>query len=73
MKYHIIKASRAYDGYPYFGPSSDYEDSEADTLAEAIQWVDRLTLRNPVGWVVVEVETGRKLEIVGGEHLAPKL
>lgn len=72
MRYHIIKASRSYDGNPYCGPSSDNLPAEADTLAEAIEWVERLTKRNPAGWVIVEIETGRKLEIVGGEYLVEK-
>lgn len=50
MKYHVIKRSRVYRGFPYCGPASDYEDQEFDTLEEAQAAVKRLITRNPVGW-----------------------
>lgn len=62
MKYHVIKATRLYYGYPYAGPSSDNENAEASTIEEAREWVAKLQERNPVGWNIWDSETEELVE-----------
>ena len=57
-RYHVIKASRIWQGHPYSGPSSRGKPAHADTLEGAFAWVSKLTKRNPVGWQIVDSESG---------------
>lgn len=67
MKYHIIKATRLYFGMPYCGPASDNLPAEADTLEEAIRLLNELNVRNPVGWVIMNSETRKRIYEIEGE------
>ena len=57
-RYHVIKASRVWHGRAYCGPSSRHCYAHADTLEGAFAWVAKLTKRNPVGWQIIDSETG---------------
>jgi len=58
VRYHIIKASRSYEGRPYQGPASDYLPAQAETMFGAERVVDHLMKVNPVGWIIIDTKTG---------------
>lgn len=76
MPYHIVKASRAYEGRGYNGitcqqagvePGKTY-DSEGDALGDAI----KMQAVNPVGWDIYDCETKKAIrEIIpkGGHKI----
>jgi hypothetical protein len=54
MPYHIIKASRQYQGVPYCGPTSDHRPAVFDSLEDAELAQARFQTINPVGWTIHE-------------------
>jgi hypothetical protein len=54
MPYHIVKASRQYQGTPYCGPTSDHRPATFDSLEEAEAAQARFQAINPVGWTIHE-------------------
>lgn len=59
--YHIVKASRAYEGLPYCGPSSKNIPMEFVSLEVAKKWREDLHTFNPIGWEIYCAETGNKV------------
>jgi hypothetical protein len=60
--YHLCKQSRAYEGKPYCGPSSDGIPQEYSLLSIALKAKELLTKRNPVGWNIYDSETGKLVD-----------
>ena len=60
-KYHLIKSTRVYDGYPYCGISSNNIPAETDTYDDAVKLQKKLLDNNPVGWYIIDSSTGKKV------------
>lgn len=60
--YHIIKASRIYEGKPYKGSSSLYKELTYTDLAITRSVVNSLNKINPVGWEIYNNHTGEIIE-----------
>lgn len=61
--FHLFKQTRAYNGEPYCGPTSDYTPASYKTIEAAKIAKLLFQERNPVGWNIFNAETG---EIVSG-------
>ena len=66
--YHIIKASRRYEGKGYCGASSNNISMEFLFLHDAIYHVGLLLEKNPVGWDIIDSVTKQKI-IIGDANL----
>lgn len=59
--YHIAKSVRYYNGHPYFGASCEKAGVPSGktytNILEAMDDADKLSLVNPVGFFVYDVET----------------
>lgn len=60
--YHLCKQTRAYDGTPYCGYSSNNIPCEFEKLEDAREKVKELNNFNPVGWNIWDSETGLLIE-----------
>jgi hypothetical protein len=58
MTWHVIKASRSWNGSGYVGPSSNGNVLEFASETEAITAANATQIQNPVGWKVINADTG---------------
>lgn len=56
--FHLFKQTRAYNGDPYWGPTSDYKLASYKTLEAAKIAKLLFQERSPVGWNIFNGETG---------------
>ena len=68
MPYHIIKASRTYEGKGYEGISCQQAGVEPgktyDHMSDAVADMAKLSVVNPVGWTVYDCETKNAVRVV---------
>lgn len=68
MPYHIIKASRTYEGGGYEGISCQQAGVEPgktyDYMSDAVSDMVKLTAVNPVGWTVYDIDTKKAVRVI---------
>lgn len=62
IMFHVFKQHRLYTGFPYCGPTSNFEVAEYDTLEKAKEARDKFQKENPIGWNIFNAETGELVE-----------
>lgn len=61
-RFHVIKASRNYEGSGYCGDSSKGKIQEFSSIAKAKDAIYVLQLRNNCGWIIIDSKTGLQVE-----------